>query len=97
MSTYTISPKSSIESLRSAASDMSSPDRLAPALTGPMVWKMEELDAARYVIELTPREVQDIRAAVIKVKSILTDPGQLPELTMASCWHPKIRNQERDV
>jgi hypothetical protein len=35
-----------------------------------MVW--EGLDAAKYVIELTPREVQDIRAAVIKVKSRYT-------------------------
>lgn len=32
-----------------------------------MAW--ESLDAAKYIIELSPREVQDIRAAVIKVKS----------------------------
>jgi hypothetical protein len=32
-----------------------------------MVW--EGLHADKYVIELSPREVQDIRAAVIKVKS----------------------------
>jgi hypothetical protein len=74
MSSYTLSPKSSDESLRSAASDVSSPDKLAPALKGPMVWKGEELDAARYIIELSPREVQDIRAAVIKVKSIFANP-----------------------
>jgi hypothetical protein len=74
MSSYTLSPKSSDESLRSAVSDISSPDKLAPALTGPMVWKGEELDAARYIIELSPREVQDIRAAVIKVKSIFANP-----------------------
>jgi hypothetical protein len=32
-----------------------------------MVW--ERLDVAEYVVDLNPREVQDIRAAVIKVKS----------------------------
>jgi hypothetical protein len=41
-----------------------------------MVWKGEELDAAKYVIELSPREVQDIRAAVIKIKSMFADAGQ---------------------
>jgi hypothetical protein len=76
MSTYTLSPRSSDESLRSTASDISSPDKLAPTLTGPMVWKGEELDAAKYVIELSPREVQDIRAAVIKIKSMFADAGQ---------------------
>jgi hypothetical protein len=70
MSTHALSPKSSNESLQSRASAFSSPDRLAPAVAGPMVW--EGLDAAKYVIELTPREVQDIRAAVIKVKSRYT-------------------------
>lgn len=70
MSTYTLSPKSSTESLQSRTSEFSSPDKLAPALAGSMVW--EELDAAKYIIELGPREVQDIRAAVIKVKSMST-------------------------
>jgi hypothetical protein len=68
MSTHALSPKSSNESLQSSASAFSSPDKLAPALAGPMVW--EGLDAAKYVVELTRREVQDIRAAVIKVKSV---------------------------
>jgi len=67
MSTHTLSPKSSNDSLQSRSSVTSSPDKLAPALTGPMVW--EKLDAAEYVVDLNPREVQDIRAAVIKVKS----------------------------
>jgi hypothetical protein len=67
MSTHTLSPKTSNESLQSSSSVFSSPDKLAPALTGPMVW--EELDATTYIHELSPREVQDIRAAVIKVKS----------------------------
>jgi hypothetical protein len=34
-----------------------------------MVW--EGLDASKYIIEFTSREVQDVRAAVIKVKSTL--------------------------
>jgi hypothetical protein len=68
MYTHALSPKSSNESLQSSASAFSSPDKLAPALAGPMVW--EGLDAAKYVVELTRREVQDIRAAVIKVKSM---------------------------
>lgn len=67
MSTHTLSPKSSNDSLQSRCSASSSPDKLAPALTGPMVW--EKLDVADYIVDLTPREVQDIRAAVIKVKS----------------------------
>lgn len=33
-----------------------------------MVWKGDELEAASYVIELSDREIQDIRAAVIKIK-----------------------------
>jgi hypothetical protein len=69
MSTHTLSPKSSNESLQSDSSAFSSPDQLAPAVAGPMVW--EDLDAAKYIIELSPREVQDVRAAVIKVKSKL--------------------------
>lgn len=69
MSASALSPKSSNESLHSNASTFSFPDKLAPALAGPMVWKGNELDATRYIIELSDREVQDIRAAVIKVKS----------------------------
>lgn len=68
MSASALSPKSSNESLHSNASTFSFPDKLAPALAGPMVWKGNELDATRYIIELSDREVQDIRAAVIKVK-----------------------------
>jgi hypothetical protein len=67
MSQHTLSPKSSDDSLRSSTSTFSSPDKLAPAVTGPMVW--EGLDSSKYVVELSPSEVQDIRAAVIKVKS----------------------------
>jgi hypothetical protein len=74
MSTHTLSPKSSNESLQSSISAFSSPDKLAPAVAGPMVW--EDLHASKYVIELSPREVQDIRAAVIKVKSMFDLPNQ---------------------
>jgi len=34
-----------------------------------MVWEGNELDPAKYVITLSHREIQDIRAAVIKIKS----------------------------
>lgn len=67
MSTHTLSPKSSSDSLHSTVSAVSSPDKLAPAVAGPMAW--EELDPSKYVVELSPSEVQDIRAAVIKIKS----------------------------
>jgi hypothetical protein len=53
--------------LQSSSSTLSDPDKLAPAVVGPMVW--DRLDASSYIVELSPREVQDIRAAVIKVKS----------------------------
>lgn len=33
-----------------------------------MVWEGRELDPAQYVVHLSDREIQDIRAAVIKVK-----------------------------
>lgn len=65
----TLSPRSSTESLQSNYSALSSPDKLAPAVTGPMVWEGSELDPAKYIVELDQREIQDIRAAVIKVKS----------------------------
>jgi len=34
-----------------------------------MVWEGGELDPSDYVLQLSEREIQDIRAAVIKVKS----------------------------
>lgn len=69
MSLYSLSPKSSNESLQSSSSTSSAPDRLAPAVKGPMVWEGAELDPSEYVLHLSEREIQDIRAAVIKVKS----------------------------
>ena len=34
-----------------------------------MVWQGDELDPAKYIVELSHRDIQDIRAAVIKIKS----------------------------
>ncbi|KAF2131002.1 Clavaminate synthase-like protein, partial [Dothidotthia symphoricarpi CBS 119687] len=64
----TLSQKSSSESLQSDYSALSSPDKLAPTMTGSMVWEGSELDPVKYVVKLDQREIQDIRAAVIKVK-----------------------------
>lgn len=89
MSTHPLSPKSSNESLQSSSSVVSFPDKLAPAVAGPMVW--EGLDTAKYIIELSPREVQDIRAAVIKVKSTSVYHGSpFSKLTVASCGYTTI-------
>ncbi|KAF2005266.1 Clavaminate synthase-like protein [Amniculicola lignicola CBS 123094] len=65
-----ISEKSSFESLRSAHSAFSEPDRLTPAVSGPMVWKANELyDSPTALIEaLTPEEVDEIRSAIIFFK-----------------------------
>ncbi|KAF1852075.1 Clavaminate synthase-like protein [Cucurbitaria berberidis CBS 394.84] len=68
MSTPSLSPRSSNESLQSTSSAFSSPDKLSPTVTGPMVWEGAELTPTKYVIQLSNREIQDIRAAVIKVK-----------------------------
>jgi len=70
MSLHSLSPKSSNESLPSrSSSTVSWPDKLAPAVHGAMVWEGGELDPSDYVLQLSEREIQDIRAAVIKVKS----------------------------
>lgn len=69
MSAPMLSPKSSNESLLSVSSTHSVPDKLAPMVAGSMAWAGNELDPSKYVIELSNREIQDIRAAVIKVKS----------------------------
>ncbi|OAK98102.1 Clavaminate synthase-like protein [Phaeosphaeriaceae sp. SRC1lsM3a] len=79
MSTHTLSPRSSNESLQSSSSVISSPDKLAPAVQGPMAW--ESLDATQYIIELSPREVRDIRAAVIKVKIAGTPRAEIRQET----------------
>ncbi|KAH7075704.1 hypothetical protein BKA63DRAFT_412791 [Paraphoma chrysanthemicola] len=79
MSTHTLSPKSSNESLQSISSATSSPDKLAPAVEGAMVW--EKLDASKYIIKFTSREVQDVRAAVIKVKIAGTPRSKISQET----------------
>ncbi|KAH7090432.1 hypothetical protein FB567DRAFT_558668 [Paraphoma chrysanthemicola] len=79
MSTHTLSPKSSNESLQSSSSAASSPDKLAPAVEGAMVW--EKLDASKYIMEFTSGEVQDVRAAVIKVKIAGTPRSQISQDT----------------
>jgi hypothetical protein len=69
MSSPTLSARSSFESLRSSSSAFTSPDRIAPAVAGPMIWQGDELDPTKYVVKLSNRDIQDIRAAVIKMKS----------------------------
>jgi hypothetical protein len=62
MSTRSLSTRSSLDSLRSSSSVQSAPDLLAPAVTGPMVWKGAELE--NYIITLTAAEIGVIIAAV---------------------------------
>ncbi len=66
---HQLSPRSSNESLRSYSSATSCSEQLVPPVSGPMVWKGKDLSPAKYIIQLSGREIQDIRAAVIKVKS----------------------------
>ncbi|KAJ4369025.1 hypothetical protein N0V83_006107 [Neocucurbitaria cava] len=81
MSTHTLSPKSSNESLQSTSSTFSFPDKLSPAVTGPMVWKGDELNPAKYVVELSKDEIRDVRAAVIKVKIAGTPRSEINQET----------------
>lgn len=68
MSVSSLSAKSSVESLRSNSSFGSTPDKLAPSVGGPMVWRNSELDPAKYVYSLSTAEVAEIRGAVIHFK-----------------------------
>lgn len=68
MSAHSLSAKSSTESLQSSSSGYSIPDKLAPALSGPMVWEGAELDPTRYIVNLSKSEVDGIRAAVVGFK-----------------------------
>jgi hypothetical protein len=69
MSFPTLSARSSFESLHSNSSSIiSSPDKLAPAVTGPSVWQGDELNPAEYVVELDDGDIRNIRAAIIKFK-----------------------------
>ncbi|KAF2636394.1 Clavaminate synthase-like protein [Massarina eburnea CBS 473.64] len=64
----TLSAKSSVESLQSNATTHTVPDKLGPAVAGPMVWEGTELDATKYVVNLDTHEVANIRSAVISFK-----------------------------
>jgi hypothetical protein len=68
MSYPILSARSSLESLQSDSSSISSPDKLAPAVVGSLVWQGDELSPAKYVIKLGDRDILDIRAAIIKFK-----------------------------
>ncbi|KAJ4994425.1 taurine catabolism dioxygenase family protein [Stagonosporopsis vannaccii] len=68
MSVHSLSPRSSSESLQSSSSTASVPDKLAPALTGHMVWDGAELNPTRYIVKLSRSEVDNIRAAVVGFK-----------------------------
>ncbi|KAF1977847.1 Clavaminate synthase-like protein [Bimuria novae-zelandiae CBS 107.79] len=63
-----MSAKSSMESIRSDFSFALAPDKLAPSVDGPMVWRNSELDPVRYLYNLTTAEVAEIRLAVIHFK-----------------------------
>lgn len=68
MSVSSLSAKSSLDSLRSSSSIESAPDRLAPAVEGPMAWKGVELNPAKYVLQLDSAAVAEVRSAVISFK-----------------------------
>lgn len=81
MSAHSLSPRSSTESFRSCSSTDSTPDKLAPALEGPMVWEGAELDPKQYVVELTRSEVENIRAAVVGFKLQRLPRGEISQRT----------------
>lgn len=64
-----LSAQSSSDSLWSDYSATSAPDKLSPAVKGPMTWAGADLAPQQYITQLSEQDVQDIRAAVIKVKS----------------------------
>ncbi|KAH9875242.1 hypothetical protein J1614_004733 [Plenodomus biglobosus] len=78
---HSLSPRSSTESLQSSSSTSSAPDKLAPAVQGPMVWEGSHLDPTEYIVHLSEREIQDIRAAVIKVKIAAIDRSEISQET----------------
>ncbi|KAJ4340585.1 hypothetical protein N0V95_007460 [Ascochyta clinopodiicola] len=81
MSAHLLSPRSSSESLQSSSSAHSIPDKLAPALAGPMTWRGAELNPSRYVIELPRAEVDNIRAAVVGFKLLGLPRGEISQRT----------------
>ena len=98
MPAHMLSPKSSNESLQSSFSTISVPDKLAPAVANPMVWEGSELDPTKYVVHLTDRDIQDIRAAVIKVKSEYSYvvSSNMEAHTYSSCRNRTIRDSAGD-
>lgn len=68
MSVHSLSPRSSSESLQSYFSTTSVPDKLAPTLSGRMVWESIELCPEQYIIKLSRTEIDSIRAAVVGFK-----------------------------
>lgn len=83
MAAHSLSPRSSTESLQSSSSTYSVPDRLAPALTGPMVWEGAELNASRYIIDLSQAEVDNVRAAVVGFKLLRLPRGEISRRTFS--------------
>ena len=68
MPAHMLSARSSTESMHSCSSGISEPDKLMPAVAGPMVWEGTELDPRDYVVELFKSDIEDIRAAVVSFK-----------------------------
>ncbi|KZM18699.1 uncharacterized protein EKO05_0006649 [Ascochyta rabiei] len=83
MSTHSLSQRSSTESLQSSSSTHSIPDKLAPALAGPMTWRGAELNASQYVIELSRAEVDNVRAAVVGFKLQRLPRGEISQRTFS--------------
>ena len=63
-----LSARSSTESMQSSSSGISEPDKLMPAVAGPMVWEGTELNPQDYVVELLNSDIENIRAAVVSFK-----------------------------
>jgi hypothetical protein len=75
MPAHVLSARSSTESLQSSSSGISEPDKLIPAVAGPMVWEGAKLDTQDYVVELLKPEIENIRAAVVSFKCRFLQPG----------------------
>ncbi|KAF9698185.1 hypothetical protein EKO04_003841 [Ascochyta lentis] len=83
MSAHTLSPRSSTESLQSSSSSFSIPDKLAPALAGPMAWGGAELNASQYVVKLSRAEIDNIRAAVVGFRLQRLPRGEISQRTFS--------------
>ena len=68
MSDYTLSPRASLDSLRGdslSSSMISAPDLLAPPMAGPRAWEGKQLDPAKYITELTTKDLTEIHSALL--------------------------------